>query len=131
MSIRQSSLDAAIVAWGNYIPDWVVALAVACDKHRSQRKVAEAIGYSSATVSLVLKHKYNGDYGKVEIMVRGALLRETAACLVFGTIKLNECQDYQNGKRFTSGMWKRVFRKSCPTCPFRRDKTTGGNYGNQ
>ncbi len=121
MNIRQSSFNTATIAWGNDLPDWVAALAQACDKHQSQKKVGDIIGYSSATVSLVLKHKYNGDYAKVEIMVRGALLRETAACPVFGAINLKECQDYQDGKRFTSGMWKRVFRKTCPTCHFNRE----------
>ena len=113
------------MAWGDHIPDWVVALAVACDKHQSQKKVAEAIDYSSATVSLVLKNKYNGDYGKVEVMVRGALLRETASCPVFGLMNLKDCQDYQRGKRFTSGSWRRVLKKACATCNYNREKNNG------
>lgn len=125
MTIRQSSVAAVNEAWAGEVPDWIVALAECCDEHRSQNKAGEIIGYSAATVSLVLKHKYNGDYRKVETVVRGALLKETAACPVFGLLNLKECQDYQTGKRFTSGAMKRTFKRTCPTCDFNREKTNG------
>ena len=45
--------------------DWIDALKAECAKS-SQAKVAKELGYSAATISLVLKGKYAGDLKTVE-----------------------------------------------------------------
>lgn len=121
MNLRISSKITAAEAWGT-VPDWVAALAKACDQHQSQKKVADIIGYSPATISLVLKKKYAGDYDKVEVMVRGALLEETVNCPVFALIDLKACSDYQSGKRITTGPFKNILKRRCPACDYRESK---------
>lgn len=54
--------------WGYEVPDWVLALALACD-HASQGKVADRMGVSRAVVNLVLKRKYKGRYDRIELRV--------------------------------------------------------------
>ncbi|MBL4800887.1 MAG: hypothetical protein JKY45_03265 [Emcibacter sp.] len=125
MNIRISSVVTANEAWGGEAPDWVIALAECCDLHQSQNKAAQIIGYSNTTVSQVLMNKYPTDYTQVEKMIRGALLKETAICPVFGLLNLKDCNDYQTGKRFTSGSMARLFRKNCPTCDFNRENKNG------
>ncbi len=52
MAALLTSLD----AWGDTLPDWVRALAEACEAS-SQNKVAQQLGYSGALVSNVLRNR--------------------------------------------------------------------------
>ena len=73
MSARASMLRRAQAAWGEALPDWVEALALACDD-KTQKAVARTTGYSAATLSYVLSRTYPGDLSKVEAAIRGALM---------------------------------------------------------
>jgi hypothetical protein len=59
-------------AWGPETPDWVMALALACDES-SQGRVALRLGVSTAMVNQVLKLKYKGRYDRIEQRVREEL----------------------------------------------------------
>lgn len=79
MIIDTAARHRAMTAWGEELPTWVLALATACDD-TSQRRVADTIGYSPATVSLVIRNSYRGDMARVEQAVRGAFMGGTVSC---------------------------------------------------
>lgn len=113
-------IDKAREAWGAEIPDWVIALAEACDV-QGQRRIADLIERSPALVSNVLRARYGangyaGDLVAVERIVRGALMNATLACPVLGEIGLNRCQD-ERTRPFTatSSMRGRLYR-ACRAC---------------
>ena len=100
------------------VPDWVSALADACDSARSQQRVAEQLGVSSAMVNQVLGNLYKGDLAKIETRVRGELMNETVDCPVIGALSKRECLD--NHLRPFSGAIstrRRMFARACPGCP--------------
>ena len=63
-------VDIARDAWGDDLPDWVLALAQACAL-TSQNRVAEDLGRSASLVSTVLRKKYPGNMEAIEERVRG------------------------------------------------------------
>lgn len=75
-------------------PRWLQVLREQC-KGKSQKRVAEEIGYSPAVVNQVLGNKYKGDINKVEKAVRGAYLGDTVRCPVLGELPVNRCMEYQ------------------------------------
>lgn len=75
--------------------DWIQVLAAACERHKSQKKVAELIGYSPAVVNQVLKGAYKGDIGAVEQAVKGAFMALTVDCPVCGELPAQRCLEYQ------------------------------------
>lgn len=85
----------AKAAWQNDIPDWVIILAEACDRE-TQAAVSRKVGYSASAVSQVLSNTYqNGDIGRFEQAVRGALMAETVHCPVLGELPRNTCISWQ------------------------------------
>ncbi len=74
--------------------DWIEVLRAECQR-TSQRQAAEAIGYSPAVVSQVLKGAYKGDLSAVETAVRGAFMGRNVACPVLGELPANRCLAYQ------------------------------------
>ena len=119
--MNNSNQKTAAQSWGDDIPDWTLALAKECDRLRSQKTVAEKLGYSSATVNLVLKNKYKGDIQKFSEITRGAFLKATADCPEFGIIGLDQCHEYQTGKRFRHSSFGVQLRKACKDCPNRKE----------
>lgn len=114
MAALLTSLD----AWGDTLPDWVRALAEACEAS-SQNKVAQQLGYSGALVSNVLRNRYPGDLRAVENIVRGTLMAETVACPALGELSLADCQHWRRKSRTpTSGnsLDNRMAR-ACRKCP--------------
>lgn len=91
---RTTSIDNALAAWGETMPEWIRVLAEACDC-RSQKRVAEEIGYSATVINQVLKGTYKGDLHAVEQAVRGALLAYTIECPVLGELRAHHCLEYQ------------------------------------
>lgn len=81
-------------AWGPSPPDWVAALALACDQ-TSQNKAAARVGMSSAVVSQVLAAKYPGNLDAVADKVRASLLAETVDCPAMGVMDLSSCLDWR------------------------------------
>jgi hypothetical protein len=109
--------EIALAHWGAPLPDWVAALARACDGS-SQAKVAAKLGRSGALVSGVLRRKYPGDMGAVEELVRGHLLSETVNCPALGVLPLHECRAWRakaDAFQNTNSLRVRMYR-ACRFC---------------
>jgi len=85
-----TAVTKAKAAWGADIPDWVIALAEACDE-TSQNKVAAVIGNSSTVVSRVLANAYPGNVDKIAQKVQGVYLAQNLICPVLGEISRARC----------------------------------------
>ncbi len=117
-------LTKARQGWGDDLPAWVEALATTCDQ-TSQHRAAKRIGYSAATVSLVLKGSYTGHLTAVERAVNAGILDARVECPVAGDIPLADCIINQKpATRFTNQR-QIQFLRTCPTCPH-RTQTSGG-----
>lgn len=120
MSAR--AIDRAAIAWGDQAPDWVIALAEDCDR-TSQRAAAQRIGYSAATVSLVISKTYTGDLTAVEQQVRGVLLRATVNCPVVGDLAADRCLTHQRTPWQPHNPQRIQFYRACRSgCPHSRIK---------
>lgn len=114
-----------LAAWGKKPPAWIVLLAEECDR-ASQKKVADAIGYSTAVVNQVLKHRYSGDLTAVEQAVRGAYLNATVACPVLGDLELHRCLAHQRAKfADTNNARVRLYHACHGGCPNARNSKGG------
>ncbi len=111
-----SALAKARAAWGG-APDWIEALAAACDVSTG-RAVAKRLGVSPAAVCRVLGNGY-GDTERMERRVRGILMAQTVACPVLGDIDAAACREHQE-RPYTpiNPTFVRLFR-ACRTCPHR------------
>lgn len=110
--------DKMTTAWGGRAPDWVEALARACEE-TSQAKTARRLGWSPATISLVLSNAYLGDVAAVEASVRAEILSEVVGCPELGTMPLSSCLEWrEKASNFipTSGLRGRMF-DACRACP--------------
>jgi hypothetical protein len=77
-------------AWGGRAPEWVRVLAREAARV-GQKKTGHAIGYSAATVSMVLRNCYGGDLEKVAAAVTGYLMPVSVECRALGTIDTARC----------------------------------------
>ena len=92
---KNDNVAKAVACWGDDAPDWVIVLAEACNRE-SQSAVSGRVGYSAAVISQVLSNSYSkGDIGRVEQMVRGALMAVTVRCPRLGDLPLNACLTWQ------------------------------------
>ena len=91
--MTNSALSKAIAAWGDPLPDWVRALAEACDVF-GMRKVAERIVVSPASLSLVI-NKRRGDPSFVKTRVEAGIMATIVACPVLGVMDKQECLSEQ------------------------------------
>ena len=110
--------ETAEKAWGHPLPDWIEALALACERS-SQAKVARDLGRSGAVISHVLRKTYGADMGRIEERVRGLLLDGRVICPALGDLPAHECQDWRAKSRvFAVGnpLRTRMFR-ACKACP--------------
>lgn len=112
------ALDRARNAWGGSPPDWVEALARACDG-ASQARVAGRLGLSAATVNQALKGAYKGNVARIEAAVRGAYMAETVACPGRGcAIPTDECVGWRrrpyDGANHLHVRMYRACRSGCP-----------------
>lgn len=111
-------VDIARSAWGDDLPDWVLALAQACAAS-SQNRVAQDLERSASLVSNVLRRKYPGDMASIEERVRGVYMRAVVECPVFGDLPTDRCQMWRKRSQSPSGrntqhVW---MRKACNRCP--------------
>lgn len=100
------------------VPDWVRALARACDGS-SQAQIGRQIGRSGALISQVLRNKYAGDLNAVEEVVRGHFMAALRNCPELGNLPLHECRGWQaKARNFagTNALRVRMFR-ACQRCP--------------
>lgn len=122
--VNGTSVRNARESWGDDLPGWVLVLAEQCDR-ASQKKAADAIGYSSAVVNQVLKKSYTGDLTAVEKAVRGAFLNATVECPILGDLALHHCLQYQRAKfSATNQLRVRLYRACRNGCP--HSKLGGG-----
>lgn len=101
-----TALERARSAWGDALPDWIEAMAIACDM-TSQARVAKAMGYTPAVVSTLLRRAYAADLSNVEKAARGAFMNATVECPVLGTISAGQCVREQR-RPFDSTTHQRV-----------------------
>lgn len=113
-------MNRALRAWGANPPDWIVALASACDG-KSQGEVARDLAISPARVNQVLGNSYKGRMDRMEQLVRGQYMKATVDCPVLGEISTRECQEnQQRNKIFRPTNPLRVkLHQACPKCPNR------------
>lgn len=113
-----SAFDTAREFWGEGIPDWVEALARACDE-TSQNKVALRLERSAALVSNILRNRYPADTSAVEDIVRGTFMSGRIACPVLGEIGTHLCRKW----RSRAGHFENVnaqyvtMYRACNRCP--------------
>lgn len=111
-------MERARAAWGEDMPDWVHALAMACERS-SQVKVAKALDRSGAVVSQILGRTYLASTARIEERVRGVYLRGTVMCPAMDELPLQECQDWRaKSAQFVMGnpLRQRMYR-ACRACP--------------
>jgi hypothetical protein len=105
------ALERARAAWGD-LPDWVEALARACDDG-SQAAIARKLDVSPALVSGVLRKTYKGSMAAVEQRVRGALLAKTVACPVVGDLAADACLANQRAPWSSHNPGRISFFRAC------------------
>lgn len=97
--------------------DWLDALKAECAKS-SQAKVAKELGYSAATISLVLKGKYAGDLKTVERKFKGCFLNASLICPVMGEMSVDKCVCYRRMKFSAVNPQRIALYKACRNgCP--------------
>lgn len=107
----------AASGWGTP-PVWICALVEEASR-TSGSAVAKRVGYSPATISQVISNSYRGDLGRVEEMVRGALMQAVVACPILGEIGRDRClKEQAEPFRSTSAMRAQLYHAcrdgSCP-----------------
>lgn len=113
---RIDYLAIATEAWGP-LPDWISVLVDEANGSTGAA-VAARIGYSSSTVSDVLRNKYRGDLVRVEQAVRGALMGATVSCPVLDRISRTRCLNEQKQPfRATNRMTVRLYHACRGGCP--------------
>ncbi|WP_322521186.1 XRE family transcriptional regulator [Guyparkeria halophila] len=116
------ALAIATQAWGDEMPDWIRILAAEVDV-RSQRAVADAIGYSPAVISQALKGRYQGNTDRVRSAVMGAFAGATVACPVLGDLPQQDCLRHQRAPFSpTNPMRVRLYRACHSYCPHRHQE---------
>jgi hypothetical protein len=100
------------------MPDWVEALALACERS-SQNRVAVALSRSSTVISQVLTRTYAASMDRIEDRVRGVYLNGMVQCPEKGELPTNECQDWREKARtFAMGNPERTqMLRACRRCP--------------
>lgn len=111
-------VETARAAWGDALPDWVEALALACSR-TSQAAVARQLGRTGAVVSQVLRNSYPAKLDRIEERVRGVLMAFEVDCPGMGPIKTDVCQDWRaKATRFSySSPTRRRMYRACHKCP--------------
>lgn len=103
-------------------PDWVIALAEACNARGGQAAAAKAIDYSAAVVNQALKGVYKGDVTAVESRVRAAFMSAERHCPELGRMPAHACFDWQKKARTFANvnpLRVRMYR-ACRKCPLSR-----------
>lgn len=116
--MKPTPLEVARATWGEPLPDWIEALALACVAS-SQSKVAAKLDRTGGMISQLLNNKYPASTANIEERVRGVYLDGQVICPSLGPLAVNLCQDWRiKAKDFQVGnpMRIRMFR-ACSRCP--------------
>ena len=113
-----SAVDTARAAWGEGMPDWVLALARACAE-TSQAAVARDLDRSGAIISQVLRRIYPADTARIEERVRGLYMAGMVDCPALGPLSTLKCQDWrEKAREFVLGNPRRNrMYRACMICP--------------
>lgn len=111
-------LERARAAWADEMPDWVEAMALACER-TTQGKVARALDRSAAVISQVLTRTYPASMDRIEERVRGVYLNGQVLCPAKGELPTQHCQDWRDKAReFRMGNPERTqMYRACRQCP--------------
>lgn len=121
---RESAVAKASRVWPEPLPDWIVALAEACDA-TTGRAVAAQLGVSPAAVSRVLGGTY-GDATAMERRVRDCIMTAVIMCPVLGEIPRERCLEEQRRPfAATNTMRVRLYRACNNGCPHREEPHAG------
>lgn len=113
-------------AHGN-VPDWVAELADYADAKRL-KGAAEKLGCSTAVVSTVIANKYAGDVGRIEEMVRGAIMGATVDCPIKGDMTRDVCLSWQRKPYVLSSSARAEMYRACRSgCPHSKLSTGGSD----
>lgn len=89
----QGCMVKALAAWGDPLPDWIAALAQACDEE-GLRKVAGKVGVSPALASLAVNRQRDKlDY--IKARVERTIMVTIVACPVLGVMSREQCLQEQ------------------------------------
>ena len=108
----KSAVD--ISNWGTNPPQAIVLLASAV-KESSRAKVAERLGVSRTSVSLLLSNKYIGGTEQMQARVLDVL--GDVKCPVLGSIPMTECQKNRTAKFTPSNPQRVQLFRACKECP--------------
>lgn len=114
-----SFAEKAAAAWGEPLPDWVRELAMLADRD-GLAGAERATGYSRSAISTALNGKYTGDLGRLEEMVRGALMDVQVDCPVLGEIGRDRCLTEQKEPFRATSRHRAQLWHACKLCPNRR-----------
>ncbi len=103
-------------------PDWVIALATKAEE-LGLKAAGELICYSPTTISEVISNKYRGDLGRLEQMVRGALMGAVVICPVLGEVGRDRCRQEQSAPFRATNSTRAHLRRACRTCSNREVKS--------
>ncbi|WP_027358865.1 helix-turn-helix domain-containing protein [Desulforegula conservatrix] len=81
-----------------------------------QGEVAKRLGYSKATVSLVINDKYNGNLNSVLLKVKEVFGGLKVNCPVLGEIDLAECAENKRQPFSASNPLRVRLFKACKAC---------------
>jgi hypothetical protein len=124
-AIMTNPVDKMRRAWGGAAPAWVVAMAEECQAS-SQNRVAEKMGWSAATISMVLNSAYSGDLAAVEEGFKGAFEGALVHCPALGGLTSQACREWRKrSRKFTvSNTLGATMFRACNACP-RNEKEAG------
>lgn len=113
----QTPIDIARAAYGENLPDWVEALALACGRS-SQAAVARELGRSGAALSQILRNIYPAKTTQIEDLVRGVLMGGKVECPVLGQLPNQICQDHRQRARESviTNSHRARMQRACSNC---------------
>lgn len=110
-----ANIDRARERWGAAAPQWIVALAEACDQS-GQSATAKRLGYSGPVINAALGNVYKGRLDLLEQKVRGELMSECVRCPVLGEISKRRCVDEQSRPYAATNQLRVELRRACARC---------------
>ena len=114
---QPTALERVQAAYGDALPDWIAAVAKACDA-TNQTTVAATLGYSRSAVNLLVNGKYDRDLVEIERAVRERVMMTRVECPVRGEIssavcRSNQALPYSNANQDRVAHY-RACRRGCP-----------------
>ena len=120
MSVPLTMMDKARAAWGEPLPDWIKALAEACDES-GLRRTAAKLTASPAIVSLAI-HNKREKLDFIKPKVETYLMMTLVGCPILGIIGREKCLREQARPFSTVNPMKVQLFKACRNgCPYYKE----------